>query len=185
MQPRELGMKGLWETRVDVFTDERGGLSKAFDATAFATFHWRPVWKQVIHSHTARRNTVRGIYVQLPPFTEGKLVTCTRGRMFWVVVDLRRDSLTFGGWEGALLEEADGRSLLIEPGFGHACLSLTDDVDLLLLADNAHSEEMGVGIHWADADIGIDWPLEGDPIISDGHAAYLSFAEFRSQHRGI
>ncbi len=185
MQARELGLKGVWEIRTDVFTDDRGGLFKPFDASAFADFHWQPEWRQVIHSRTARKNTVRGIYVQLAPYTEGKLVTCLRGRMFWVVVDLRRGSPAFGEWEGTVLEGTDGRSLLIEPGFGHACLSLTDDVDLLLLADNAHAPEKSVGIHWADPEIGIDWPFEGNPVISDAHAAYPSFAEFRSRYRGI
>lgn len=187
IEVRPRAMTGLWEIIAPPAADHRGFMFKAYDQTAFAglagsfTFSW----KQVIQSHTERPNTVRGLYVQTPPFTEGKMVSCLRGRSFWVVVDLRRGSETFGRWDGVTLEGGDGRSLLIAPGFAHGCVSLSADVDLLLLADNLHSDAHGAGIAWNDPEIGIEWPLTGEAILSPGHAVFPSFAEFRTRIGGI
>lgn len=170
---------------VPIHCDERGGMFKPYDSLAWSGVSLAREWKQVLHNHTVKQNTVRGIYVQLAPFSEGKLVTCLRGSMFWVVVDLRAGSETFGQWDGSTLNGGDGRSLLIEPGLGHACLSISDDVELLLLADSNHSDEHGVGIRWDDPDIGIEWPIDVAPIISDAHAAYPFLKDFVSSHGGI
>lgn len=183
MDIRPRAMTGLWEIFTPPAADPRGFMYKPFDASSFSGLEgaFDFTWKQVIQSHTDHPNTVRGLYVQTQPHTEGKLVTCLNGRCFWVVVDLRRDSPTFGRWDGLTLDGGDGRSLLIAPGFAHGCLSLSADVDLLLLADNVHSHDHGQGIIWNDPEIGIEWPLNGPPLISSGHAAYSTFADFRSR----
>ena len=186
MNVKQLELDGLWRIDVPDLIDDRGGLAKPFDEQSFRAAGL-PVWnwKQIIHSRTAHKGTVRGIYVQSAPFTEGKLVTCLQGRMFWAVVDLRRDSATFGRWYGLELEGGSGISLLIAPGFGHGCMSLSDDVELLLLADNDHSADHSIGIRWDDPDIAIEWPLDGQQKISSAHGTYPSFKEFVDHHVGV
>ena len=184
MQLRPRRLSGLYDVVVPSLPDHRGFLYKPFESTAFAAAGQDKVWQQVIHSHTDRANTVRGLYVQPAPFTEGKMVACLRGGMFWVVVDLRRGSPTFGQWEGTTMTAGD--AILIDRGFGHGCLSLTDDSDLLLMADNVHAHAEGIGIRWDDPEIGVAWPLLGpNPIISEAHDAYSPFARFKADKGGI
>ena len=77
-------------------------------------------------------------------------------------------------------------SILITRGFAHGCLSLSDDVDLLLLADNVHSQTSYAGIAWNDSDLAVEWPLlKPDPVISDAHAAYPPFKAFLTEHGAI
>ena len=184
MELRQRRLPGLFDVVVPRLADHRGFLFKPYEASGFREAGFAPVWEQVIHSHTERANTVRGLYVQPPPFTEGKLVACMRGEMWWVVVDLRAGSSNFAEWEGAHLKAGD--AILIARGFAHGCLSLTDDVDLLLFADNVHAQAEYVGIAWNDPDLAIDWPLtRQDPIISEAHAAYSPFAAFLGKHGAI
>jgi len=186
MEFRPRTIDGVFDVIDDAFADERGFQTKPYEAEAFAArgFDWR--WKQVIHNFTHRANTVRGLYVQRRPFTEGKLVACVQGAFFWVVVDLRRDSPTFGRWDGVRLEPAEGHALLIAPGFAHGCVSLCDEAALLLLADNIHAPDHGVAIAWNDPELGIEWPITvSKPIISAAHAGALSFKSFRANIGGI
>jgi len=167
-------------------TDERGVLTRmaADGRSCIPGFAASP--RQILHSGTAKRGTLRGLHGQSAPYTEAKLLCCLTGRMFWVVVDLRAASATFGRWRGYDLSP-DGMNALYAPaGFGHGCLSLTDDVNLMIMADKDFSPDHGIGIAWDDPDLAIDWPLAGDaPLISKAHAAFASFADFRSCHGGF
>jgi dTDP-4-dehydrorhamnose 3,5-epimerase len=184
MELRQRRLGGFFDVMTPRLQDERGFLFKPYEASAFRDAGLTPVWEQVIHSRTERSNTVRGLYVQPPPFTEGKMVACLRGEMWWVVVDLRAGSATFAEWEGAYLKPGD--ALLIARGFAHGCLSLTNDVDLLLLADNVHAQASYAGIAWNDPDLAIDWPLQNaHPIVSEAHASYPPFATFLANHGSI
>lgn len=184
MQLRQRRLQGLFDVMAAYLPDERGALFKIYDKTSFGESGSPPRWDQIIYSHTKKANTIRGLYVQPAPFTEGKMVSCLRGETWWVVVDLRAASQTYGAWEGVHM--TPGSAILIERGFAHGCLSLTDDVDLMLLADNIHAHAEGIGIRWNDPDLAIAWPLQGQaPIISEAHAAYRSFANFKEKHSGI
>ena len=186
MQFEKRELRGLYTVIFDSVRDHRGSLAKPFEAGAFESEGLSMDWRQVIHSHTSSRNTLRGLYVQRAPFQEGKLVVATRGEMYWVVVDVRRDSPTFGRWESTVLSAASNRGLLIERGFAHGCLSLSDQVDLLLLADNDHSDSHSVGIAWNDPELAVDWPLNGQaPIISEAHAANPPLSDFKERYGGL
>jgi len=177
----ERKIKGLFDVELDVLKDERGSLFKPFDTKLFQNAGFDLEWKQVILSHTKYRNTLRGLYVQASPYTEGKLVAPVRGRMWWVAIDVRKDSKTFGQWEASIICPELNTCFLIAPGFAHGCISLTDDADVLLLADNEHNHEQGIGIAWNDAELDISWPLlEKPPVVSDEHKGYQSFAHFKN-----
>ena len=169
------------------YQDERGSLKRLFDAELFdRNGLGRPVWVQETYSYTAKVNVLRGIHVQLPPFTEAKLITVLSGEMFWVVVDLRQGSKTFGQWDGIMLTPDGIGGLYVERGLGHGCLSLTKDCVLLINSDNFYSREHGRGIAWDDEELGIQWPLlKDDPIISEEHRAYPDFSLFKNLHKGL
>ena len=177
---------GIIDLPVSIFDDNRGGLDKFFDPAIARTIGRDVVWRQALRSRTARPNTLRGLHAQRPPHSEAKLIVPLAGRMFWVCVDLRRDSPHFARWQGRTLDAAEPRGLFVERGFAHGCLSLTADVALLILADNDFVHEAGIGIAWNDRDLGIDWPqLGGPPALSDDHAGYAEFAEFRRRYGGL
>ncbi len=186
MKFTERKIKGLYDIQLEIFVDKRGSLLKPFNVGPFRDAGFEPVWDQIIISHTKHSNTIRGLYVQSAPFTEGKLVAPVKGRMWWVAVDVRRDSPTFGQWDASVICPERNTCFLIAPGFAHGCYSLTDDADVLLMADNEHSQEHGIGIAWDDAELGVTWPLLGpNPIISDAHSGNKSFADFKATIGGI
>ncbi len=185
MNLTERALPGAYEVAPQPHRDERGFLARCFDATAFRALGLAGDWRQVLHSHTAAKNTLRGLHVQTPPYTEDKLVMATAGRMFWVVVDVRAGSPTFGVWEGFDLVPGE-RGLYAAAGFAHGCLALTDAVDLLICSSQEYAPEHGAGILWCDDELGIDWPLgEAAPTLSEAHAAYPSFASFRANVGGV
>lgn len=167
-------------------TDERGVLTKMFadGAYSFPGFSNQP--KQILHSGTARKGTLRGLHAQSAPYTEAKLIFSLTGWMYWVVVDLRSDSQTFGHWQGYELSTADSNALHVPAGFAHGCLSLSDDVNLLIMADKDFASGHGIGIAWNDPDLAIEWPLNGAlPLLSTDHAAFPSFTDFCDQQGGL
>jgi len=184
LKPRRI--KGLYEADYKTIHDDRGYMAKLFDDQICREAGIVRPWKQILRSHTVQANTVRGLYVQRAPYTEAKLVIPYAGSFFWVAVDLREGSATFGQWDGTVLTAGSGTALYIERGFAHGFLSLSDNVDVLLAADNGHSDECSVGIAWNDPELGIEWPLLSPrPIISVAHARYSSFSEFKRSFGGI
>lgn len=161
------------------FRDVRGTLTKHFDSIVFSGLGCSHVWQQHIISTTEKAFTLRGLHIQMPPYTEAKLISAIAGQMLWVIVDLRKGSPNFRNWSSVILDGESSAGLLVPRGFAHGCMSLSDDVTLTILADNAYDSDHGVGIRWDDPDIGIDWPLPPGvkPLLSDEHANCMSFAE--------
>jgi len=177
---------GLAEIALPCVDDERGGLDKFFDPDIAGHIGRSATWRQVLRSRTNEANTLRGLHCQLRPYSEAKLIAPLRGRMFWVCVDLRTQSKHFGQWRSHVLDATRPKALFAERGFGHGCLSLTDDVELLILADNDYAASSGVGIAWNDPDLAIEWPLLTErPKLSPEHEAFADFATFRRDHGGL
>lgn len=177
-------MKGMYTINFTAFRDDRGYLFKYFTPQHFSSIREDIVWKQVIIQQTATKNTIRGIHAQAHPFVESKLLVPLRGKMFWVCVDLRKDSPTFGQWKSVVLDAAHPIGLYVERGFAHGCCSLEDDTELLILADNDFAQ--GLGIHYRDPDINIAWPImDSSIIISKEHENLGSLADFIQQYRGL
>lgn len=126
------------------------------------------------HSLSAQKGTLRGIHFQRGVKAQAKLVRCIRGAVLDVAVDLRPISPTYKKWVAQKLTAENKRQLLIPRGFGHAFLTLTDDVEFLYKADNYYAPEADAGIRWDDPEIGIDWPVR-EPVLSwkDADAPFL------------
>jgi dTDP-4-dehydrorhamnose 3,5-epimerase len=149
-----------------VFGDDRGFFLESFNVAAFeAATGIERSWVQDNHSRSAR-GVLRGLHFQKPR-PQGKLVRCTRGSVFDVAVDIRRSSDTFLGWFGVELSESNHRQLWVPEGFAHGFLVTSDVADVQYKATDYFVPENDQGVAWSDSMIGIDWPLESEPILSD------------------
>ncbi|KOF52361.1 dTDP-4-dehydrorhamnose 3,5-epimerase [Achromobacter sp. DMS1] len=139
--------------------DARGFLARIFDAAGLRACGWHAAIEQVNHTYTARAGTVRGMHYQLPPHAEQKLVSCIRGEVWDVAVDLRAGSPTFLQWHAERLSARNGRALLIPQGFAHGFQALTDDAELVYCHSAPYVPQAEAGVHFGDARLGIAWPL--------------------------
>jgi len=139
--------------------DARGFLARLFDAGDLRACGWQRAVEQVNHTYTAQAGTIRGMHYQLPPHAEMKLVSCIRGAVWDVAVDLRAGSPTFLQWHAERLSADNGRALLIPEGFAHGFQTLTDDAEMLYCHSAPYSPQAEAGLHFQDARVGIAWPL--------------------------
>nr|WP_290667053.1 dTDP-4-dehydrorhamnose 3,5-epimerase [Ardenticatena sp.] len=148
-----------------VFEDERGFFYEAFNARTFeAVTGIVRTFVQDNHSRSVR-NVLRGLHYQIKQ-PQGKLVRCTLGRIFDVAVDIRRSSPTFGQWVGVELSADNKRQLWIPEGFAHGFVVLSDAAEVQYKTTDYYAPEWDRTIRWDDPDLAIEWPLNGDPILS-------------------
>lgn len=165
------------------FEDDRGWFSETWSArTLAATLDRRIDFVQDNHSLSRPQWTLRGIHFQRPPHVQSKLVRCTRGRVFDVVVDLRRNSPTWGRWVGAELSGENGRQMFVPGGFGHAFLTLEPDCEVLYKVDDYYAPECDGGILWNDPTVAVDWGLPAGvaPVLSSKDTLLPTLADFDS-----
>lgn len=163
----------------EVHGDQRGFFSESWNRRAFAAGVGADVdFVQDNHSRSAQ-GVLRGLHYQLPPRPQGKLVRVTAGAIWDVAVDIRRSSDSFSAWVGVELSEANHRQLWIPPGFAHGFIALTEPADVVYKTTEYYSGEHDRSVRWDDPEIGIEWHLDGAPILSekDANAPYLRDAE--------
>ena len=156
----DLPLAGLKLVERQNLGDSRGWFSRLYCSKELATAGFVGPIAQVNVSHTTTRGTVRGLHFQTPPHVEMKLVSCLRGRVWDVAVDLRRGSETFLHWHGEELSADNRRALLVPEGFAHGFQTLTDGVELLYCHSTAHEPRAEAGLHPCDPALGIDWPID-------------------------
>lgn len=139
--------------------DERGWFSRFFCSEELSIFGRGGSISQINHTLTRIPGTVRGMHFQRRPHEECKLVSCLRGEVFDVAVDLRPDSVSFGKWHSETLSEENGRSMLIPPGFAHGFQTLRADCELLYLHDVPYAPSFEGGLNALDPILEISWPL--------------------------
>jgi dTDP-4-dehydrorhamnose 3,5-epimerase len=139
--------------------DSRGYLERLFCAEELqALAHSKPI-VQINHTLTANRGTVRGMHFQSPPHAEIKFVSCLRGEVFDVAVDLRYNSPTFLCWHAELLRADDHKTLVIPEGFAHGFQTLSDDCEMLYFHTNTYQPRAEGGLNAKDPHLAISWPL--------------------------
>jgi dTDP-4-dehydrorhamnose 3,5-epimerase len=159
--------------------DERGAFSRLFCAQELASAGWTKPIAQINHTHTAQCGTVRGMHFQRPPHAEMKWVSCLRGEVWDVAVDLRVGSPTYLQWHGERLSAANHRSLLIPEGFAHGFQTLTDDVEMLYCHSMPYAAEADAGLNPLDPRLGLAWPLPVSVISDkDRHRAGIDDSRF-------
>ena len=168
-----------------VFGDDRGWFMESFNQARFEaelTRLGRPVPRPFVQDNhsCSRKGVLRGQHYQLAPRAQGKLVRVVQGAAFDVAVDIRKGSPTFGQWVGVELNADNRRQLWIPEGFAHGFVALEDDTHFLYKTTDTYSKEHERSIRWDDADIGIDWPLNGmTPLLTqkDAQAPVLQHAD--------
>ena len=140
--------------------DARGFLSRLFCSADLTIAGWHKPIAQINQTCTPKQGTVRGLHFQHAPYGEMKLVTCLRGAVWDVAVDLRGESATFLQWYGLELSASNCRALLIPEGFAHGFQTLADDSELLYLHSTAYTPEAEAGLNPIDPRLSIDWPLD-------------------------
>lgn len=159
LEIHDLPLDGLKRVTHQRLWDHRGFFSRLFCADELARAGWHKPIAQVNHACTVTRGTVRGMHFQRPPNAEMKLVSCIRGEVWDVAVDLRRGSATFLRWHAEPLSAANGHALLIPEGFAHGFQTLSDDVELLYCHSAAYSPTADAGLNPQDPALAIEWPL--------------------------
>lgn len=139
--------------------DERGWFARVYCRTTFAANGLPSAFTQHSVSHNAHPGTLRGLHFQKYPHGETKLIRCTRGAVFDVVVDLRQGSKTFSAWQGVTLTPENGLMLLIPPGCAHGFQTIQPDTDLHYLITPDYEPSAARGIKFDDPSIGVNWPL--------------------------
>ena len=150
-----------------VFGDERGFFFESFNQNNFKIATGiSPTFVQDNHSKSTQ-GVLRGLHYQLPPKAQEKLVRVIQGEIFDVVVDIRKDSPTFGQWLGEVLTGHNKKQLWIPSGFAHGFLVLSETAEVLYKATHFYAPKSERCIVWNDPAIRIDWPIHGEPILSD------------------
>jgi dTDP-4-dehydrorhamnose 3,5-epimerase len=153
-------LEGLKLIQRTMIGDKRGFLSRIFCAEELAAGGWSWPILQINHTLTKVPATVRGMHFQYPPKAEAKLVSCIRGAVWDVAVDIRRGSPTFLKWHAEELSAINQRSLLIPPGFAHGFQTLEPDAELLYLHSEPYAPACEGALNPRDPALSIDWPLE-------------------------
>jgi dTDP-4-dehydrorhamnose 3,5-epimerase len=167
-------LEGVVLVEPEVHGDARGFLVETFSAATWSSLGISGPFVQHNQSRSAR-GTLRGIHFQTDP-GQAKLIRCSRGSIYDVAVDLRRDSPTFGRWEGHVLDDDAHSQLFVPVGFGHGFCVTSDEADVCYLLSSAYDPSTESGIAWDDPEVAIEWPIER-PLLSERDRSAPRLAE--------
>jgi dTDP-4-dehydrorhamnose 3,5-epimerase len=170
----ETELKGAFIIETEKLVDERGFFARSFCVREFEQHGLTPRFVQCNISFNHAKGTLRGMHYQREPFGETKLVRCTRGAIYDVIIDLRIDSPTFKAYFGIRLDEDNRRMLYIPKGVAHGFLTLEDNSEIFYQMSEFYSPQHAAGFRWNDASFGIQWPSKV-AVISERDRAYPDF----------
>jgi dTDP-4-dehydrorhamnose 3,5-epimerase len=159
MKYTELPLKGAYLVEIEPIEDERGFFARTWSRGEFIELGFEPEFIQYSVSYNRVKGTLRGMHYQVAPFEEMKIVQCTRGSVFDVIIDMRPESETFGRWTGVELSADNRRILYIPKAFAHGFQTLEDNSDVSYRITNHYSPEHARGCRFDDPAFGIEWPL--------------------------
>ena len=172
----ETELKGSYIIELEKLEDERGFFTRIWDKKKMQDKGLDSDLVQMSFSFTKKKGTLRGMHFQKKPFEETKLVRCTRGKIFDVIIDLRPESNTYKKWIGVELKSDDLKMLYIPEGFAHGLHTLEDDTEVFYQMSNWFSPEYAQGIRWNDKEFDIKWPIKCS-IISKKDTTYEDFTK--------
>jgi dTDP-4-dehydrorhamnose 3,5-epimerase len=155
--------------------DERGFLARVFCEREFAEHGLAIRFVQGSTIHTPLKDTLRGLHFQEAPHAENKLVRCTRGAVFVVMVDLRPESPSYLEWLGVELTADNRRMLYVPEGFAQGYQTLVDDCEVVYQMTHEYGPEAASGVRWDDPAFGIEWPPAAERLISERDRAWPSY----------
>jgi dTDP-4-dehydrorhamnose 3,5-epimerase len=160
-------LPGAYVIETEPVLDERGFFVRTYCRREFAARGIDFRIEQASTSYNARANTLRGLHFQAAPHAEAKLVSCTRGALFDVIVDLRPRSATYSQWYGVELGEREGRMMFVPEGFAHGFQTLVDHTLVAYGISTAFEPSASRGVRWDDPELAVAWPNVVERIISD------------------
>ena len=180
---KSLSIDGAWVLEPTIFPDERGAFHEWFRGSAFREATGHDLALAQANCSVSRRGVLRGIHFADVPPSQAKYVSCVRGAVLDVVVDIRVGSPTFGRSEFVRLDDETRRTVYVSEGLGHGFLALTDDATVIYLCSEPYAPTREHGVHPLDPDLAIAWPSDVEPILSDKDAAAPTLAE--AQQAGL
>jgi dTDP-4-dehydrorhamnose 3,5-epimerase len=171
----ETRLHGAYVVDLEPREDERGFFARVWCADEFAERGLSTELAQCNLSFNHRKGTLRGMHFQVEPHEEVKLVRCTRGAVFDVIVDLRPDSPTWKHWIGVELTAENRRALYVPKGFAHGYQTLMDGTETFYQVSTAYAPGAEGGVRWNDPAFGIEWPHPDRPLISDKDLAWPDY----------
>jgi dTDP-4-dehydrorhamnose 3,5-epimerase len=155
----ETPIAGAWTVEIEPQGDDRGFFARTWDREEWERRGLDPRLAQCSLSHNAERGTLRGMHFQAPPHEEAKLVRCTRGGVYDVLLDLRPGSPSRGRWHAVELTADNRRQVYVPEGVAHGFLTLADDTELTYQISTAYHPPSARGVRWDDPAAGIAWPF--------------------------
>jgi dTDP-4-dehydrorhamnose 3,5-epimerase len=174
MQFFETHLRGVFEISIERHCDERGFFARTWCEKEFVAHGLNPKLVQCNVSFNSRRGTLRGMHFQAPPRAEAKLVRCTSGSIYDVILDLRPESSTYKQWVGLTLSAQNRTMAYIPEGCAHGFITLEDDTEIFYQMSEFYDPESARGVKWDDPAFGIVWPAQVE-VISPRDASYLAF----------
>ena len=176
----ETALEGVYLITPPRFGDHRGFFAELYRRSEYQKSGILDEFVQENHSFSVAVGTVRGLHFQSPPHAQAKLVRCGRGEIFDVAVDIRAGSPTYGNWVGYRLSAENGAQLYVPAGFAHGFMTLQADTEVVYKCSAYYAPEAEMALRWDDPDIGIDWPVSRDPVLSDKDRLAPLLAELKT-----
>ena len=180
IEARPLDLPELIELKPRRFYDDRGFFSEVWSEARLAEAGIRTRFVQDNVSLSRAKGVLRGLHFQAPPAAQAKLVRVARGAIFDVCVDVRRASPTFGRWAGLLVSAEEWNQLYVPEGFAHGFVTLEDDTEVSYKVSAAYEAHYERAIRFDDPALGIDWPIDGEPLLSAKDAAAPLLSEIET-----
>ena len=163
----ETKLPGAYIIDIEPREDERGFFSRVWCVNEFKAHNLNTNLLQCNIAYNHKKGILRGMHFQHQPYAEVKLVRCTKGAVFDVIIDLRQDSPTYKEWLGVELAEENHRMLYVPEGFAHGYLTLRDNSELFYQVTQVYSPDAEGGVRWDDPAFGVQWPATANLLISD------------------
>ncbi len=165
MKLEKTKIDGAYIIEPDVFGDNRGWFYESYSQKKFEELGIDTVFVQDNRSFSVEKGTLRGLHCQTNPMAQTKLITCLRGEILDVAVDIRKDSPTYLQWQSVVLSGENKKMFYIPEGCLHGFLTLTDDVEVTYKVNRFYSAENDRSVRFDDPDLGVEWSVE-NPILS-------------------
>lgn len=176
MKFKELKFQGCFLIEMEKYEDERGYFVRSWDKKEFESIGIMSNFVQSNISFNKKKGTLRGIHFQEKPFEEGKLVKCTKGKIFEVFIDLREESKTFRQWDSIELSSEENFELYIPKGFALGVQTLEENCEIFYQMTQFYKPEFSRGIRWDDPEFKINWPLK-PTVISEKDQNWKDFSK--------
>jgi dTDP-4-dehydrorhamnose 3,5-epimerase len=174
---KETELHGAYIIDIEPIEDSRGFFARAWATDEFAEQGLNSSLVHVNLAYNHRSGTLRGMHYQVAPYEEAKFIRCTRGAIYDIIIDLRRDSPTYKKWTGVELTAENRRAFYVPEGFAHGYQTLVDDTETFYLVSQHYSPESERGVRWDDPTFAIEWPKSDSRVISDKDRSWPDYAD--------